>query len=44
MCHTQEITYKQIVISSSKHRNEEMKIVDIFDNFPKEHATRSPEM
>jgi hypothetical protein len=42
--HTKEITHKQIVILSPKHKNKEMNNVDIFEHFPTEHATSGPEM
>jgi hypothetical protein len=42
--HTKEITHKQMVILSPKHKNEIMSNVGIFDKFPIEHATRGSEM
>jgi hypothetical protein len=42
--HAKEITLKQIVILSPKHKNEAMRNADIFDKLPIEHATSGPEM
>jgi tRNA A22 N-methylase len=44
ICHTKEITRKQRIILRPKHKNEELRNVDIFEYFPIEHATSGPEM
>jgi hypothetical protein len=44
ICHAKEITHKQIVILSPRHKNEEMRNVVIFEHFPMDHATCGTEM
>ena len=42
--HTKEIIHKQTVILNPKHKDEEMRNVDLFENSPIEHLTSGPEI